>query len=183
MFVVFSGRQTDLTVAEGSAQERIRIWSEGLTLFRQAPLFGIGQGNYVERVGYVAHNSFLHCYTELGFFGGTLFLGAFFCALWTLHRLGSQKEPILDPELRRLRPYLMALTAGYAAGMLSLSRAYVVPTYLILGLVEVYILIATSEPVLSIQRFNAQLVARLSVVGLAFLASTYAFIRLFVRWE
>ena len=28
--------------SEGTAQERIQLWSNGLTLFRQAPVFGIG---------------------------------------------------------------------------------------------------------------------------------------------
>jgi len=56
MFFLYAGRQTELTIDEGTAQERIQLWSEGLALFRRAPFFGIGYGNFVEEVGKVAHN-------------------------------------------------------------------------------------------------------------------------------
>src|SRR5205085_1542342 len=83
---------------------------------REAPLFGIGYREYSEQVGQVAHNSFVHCYTELGFFGGTAFLGAFFCTLLALFRLGGQRVPTADPALARLRPYVLTLVLGYTAG-------------------------------------------------------------------
>src|SRR5205823_3488992 len=89
LFALFAGRQTDLSAAGGTGQARIQLWSEGLALFREAPFFGVGQGSYAEHVDQVAHNSFVECYAELGFFGGTLFLGAFFCAVCVLRRLDS----------------------------------------------------------------------------------------------
>ncbi len=134
MFFLFAGRQTELDVGEGTAQDRIQLWSEGLTFFRRAPIFGIGYGNFFEEIGLVAHNSFLHAFAELGFFGGAIFVGAFALAFRTLQRIGPCMTRASDADLLRLRPYLMAIVAGYAAGMMSLSRTYVVPTYLILGL-------------------------------------------------
>jgi O-antigen ligase len=129
MFFVFAGRQTELAVGEGTEQERIQLWSNGLTLFRQAPVFGIGYGRFVEEVEKVAHNSFVHTFAELGFFGGTIFLGAFAVAFRSVQRVGAGHDGSMDPDLARLRPYLLAIIAGYAVGMMSLSRAYVVPTY------------------------------------------------------
>ena len=42
---------------------------------------------------------------------------------------------VLDGELRRMLPYMLAMMGAYAVGILSLSRNYEVPTYTMLGLV------------------------------------------------
>ncbi|MBI3406897.1 MAG: O-antigen ligase family protein [Planctomycetes bacterium] len=96
LLVLFAGRMTNISTDEGSGKTRIQLWSDGLVLFQEAPLFGIGMEEYRNRATHVAHNSFLHCFTELGVGGGTLFLGAFYLAvrgLWQLHR-----ERSLAPE-------------------------------------------------------------------------------------
>src|SRR5205807_1762810 len=87
MFMLFDGRMTGLSASEGTGQERIQLWSEGFNFFREAPIFGIGMDEFTEEVRQPAHNSFVHCYAELGFFGGSLFFGAFFTAFWSLSRL------------------------------------------------------------------------------------------------
>ena len=51
---------------------RLGYWAEGLQLLRDSPLFGIGQGNFGLAIGNVAHNSFVHCFTELGVIGGAI---------------------------------------------------------------------------------------------------------------
>src|SRR5258706_10275862 len=118
MFFLFAGRQTELDVGEGTAQDRIQLWSEGLTLFRRAPVFRMGDGHFFEEIGLVAHNSFLHAFAELGFFGGTIFVGAFALALRTLQRIVPCMTRASDAYLLSLLPYLMAIVAGYAAGLL-----------------------------------------------------------------
>jgi O-antigen ligase len=184
MFFVFAGRQTELAVGEGTAQERIQLWSNGLTLFRQAPVFGIGYGRFVEEVEKVAHNSFVHTFAELGFFGGTIFLGAFAIAFRSVQRLGASDTAaaMIDPDLLRLRPYLLAIMAGYVVGMMSLSRAYVVPTYVILGLAAAYVEIGRASSGVPLPRVGFGLAARVGALSVAFLACTYVFVRLFVQW-
>ena len=90
-------------------------------LLRQAPLFGIGVGKYEDEVGLVAHNSFVHAYTELGIFGGALFLGAFVYPLGTLHRLGVESSPHMEeprgPALVR-RERARVLDRGLDAALL-----------------------------------------------------------------
>ena len=76
---------------------------------RQAPLFGIGYTEYAEEIGQVAHNSYVHAFTELGLFGGTLFVSAFYLAFVGVWRLTPDKMEEANPELIRLRPYLLAL--------------------------------------------------------------------------
>src|SRR5262249_12689147 len=154
-----------LDVSQGTGQQRIQIWSEGLDLFVRSPLFGIGMGNYLEEVHIVAHNCFVHCYTELGFLGGTLFTGAVYLSLWPMYRVGSLQSQIADPELRRLRPYLLAILAGYAAGMLSISISYHVPTYMLFGLAAVYLRLVGASPRLQMPRFDIQMILRLGTIS------------------
>jgi O-antigen ligase len=184
LFLLFAGRQTsiDLSDRDSTGQGRIQLWAEGLALFRQFPLFGVGYGEYGEHVGLVAHNSFVHCYVELGMLGGTLFTGAFYLALAGLHQLGSPRGQIPDAEVRRLHPFLKALAAGYVAGMLSLTRCYIVPTYMVLGLVAAYSRFSAARPAPSLMRFDTRLVLRLAVASLAGLTTIHVFVRLFVRW-
>jgi O-antigen ligase len=185
MLLLFHGRQAniDLSDSEDTAQGRIQLWSTGLQLFRQEPVFGIGYQKYADEAGLMAHNSYVNSFTELGFVGGTLFLGAFYLAGWSLGRVGARPGPVRAAELRRLRPYLLATVVGYAAAMLSLSRAYVVPTYMTLGLAAVYLRLCGAPAWLPSLRFSPALVRRLTCVSVGSLAAVYAFVRVFVRWS
>lgn len=179
MFTVFAGRQADLSTTTDTAQQRIQIWSEGLALLRENPIFGIGYGNFDEEVGHVAHNSFVHAFAELGFFGGALFAGAFFLAIWGMWRMRGAAS--MQPQARGLRPYLLAITGAYAVGCFSLSRSYVVPTYMVLGMAAAYARIGAAgvAPV----RLSTRLVMAMAAVGVGLLGAIYVFIRIFVRWS
>ncbi|MEM1067822.1 MAG: O-antigen ligase family protein [Planctomycetota bacterium] len=141
--VVMSARMSDFnSIHDGTGQTRIQIWSDSLFIFRQYPLFGLGEGLLVEELGVVAHNSFIHCFAELGFFGGTAFVGCFLAAglgLWALRiapteirRIASMKRDSND--IAHLRVFLFAALTAYAGGMMALSRQFITPTYLVLGL-------------------------------------------------
>jgi hypothetical protein len=182
VFILFAGRQTNLSATSDTGQQRIQIWSDGLVLFRATPLFGIGQNRYAEVVGIVAHNSFVHAFVELGLFGGTLFLGAFYSAFASLGRLGRWESFLHDPTLRRLRPYLLAIVASYGVGLLSLSRTYIVSTYLILGMASAYLKLALERSPLQQVPVGLVLACRLMTLGVVFLVATYAFVRFFARF-
>jgi hypothetical protein len=182
MFVLFAGRQTSLSTSGGTAQQRIQIWVEGVALFRQNPVFGVGFNRFGKIVSLDAHNSFLHAFVDLGFFGGMFFLGIFFYSLWSLNQLGLGRLQVLDPEMRRLRPYLMTFVAGYVGTMMSLSRAYIIPTYMVAGLVTVFLREAVVWPPTPAFRFGARLVGRMVVVGVAFMISMYLYTRFSARY-
>src|SRR5207249_7949505 len=38
LFVLYAGRMTTISTGEATGQQRIQIWSEGIYLFREAPL-------------------------------------------------------------------------------------------------------------------------------------------------
>jgi O-antigen ligase len=181
LLFVLAGRQTELLNNGDTAQERFQLWSDGLMFLREAPLFGIGVGEFQVRAGLVAHNSFVHAYAELGLFGGTLFLGAFFFSVWSLYRLRPEKAAVLDPTLRRLQPYVLAVVAGFATALLSLSHVYSVPTYTALGLATAYLGLAAAASPLTLPRFNGVLVQRLAVASIGFLMVTYVLVRTLVH--
>jgi hypothetical protein len=176
LLFAFAGRQTEISAADDTGQSRVQLWSEALELFKQEPLWGIGQGAFEEHVGLVAHNSFLHSFVELGFFGGALFLGAFFTSLWGLYRV-SRASANADPETARLGHYLLAIIAAYAVGLMLLSRAYIAPTYLMLGLAVVYFSVAAPARSLTLPRFDRRYLPRLALVSAAFLLGMHFFVR------
>jgi hypothetical protein len=184
MFLVFAGRATEISSGSATAQSRLQLWSEGLGFFKMSPLTGIGEGMYADMSDghFVAHNSFVHNYAELGFFGGTIFTGAFYLALWNLYRLGRRGIRILNPELARLRPFVATIVGGYAMGLMSLSRGTVVPTYMILGLGAAYLSQVVAVPPLLHTRASGRLALRLVLVSIALLAAIYLYVRTNVQW-
>ena len=181
LFWFLTGRQTDLSTGEGTAQERIQVWSDALMAWRYAPLFGVGREAFGQVEGHVAHNSYLETFVALGVFGGTLFLGAFYLAVAQLGRLGDRrKHAPLDPEMARLHPYVFGVVAAWAAGMMSLTLCYMIPTYTVLALATAYSRTAPVHPALPAPRFDLRLLGRLLAVAAAGGAVLYLFVRLFV---
>lgn len=181
VFILFAGRQTSLSAGNGTGQTRVQLWLEGMNLFVHRPAFGIGSDRYAEYAGHVAHNSFIHCYTELGLVGGTFFLGAFYVAAWSLVRLGGRGLPPVSEALRRQRPYVLALVAGYAGGLMSLSCPYIIPTYTVLGLASVYVRLSERELGVPVARLNPALARRLAALSLAFVVVAQVAVRLLAR--
>jgi O-antigen ligase len=182
MFLLFAGRQTSFSTSGGTGQQRIQIWVEGVGMFRQNPVFGIGFNQFVDLMRIEAHNSFLAVFVDLGFFGGSLFLGIFVYSLWALNHLGSGRAVAMDPELLRFRPYLMAIVAGYFGGMMTISRAYIIPTYMIAGLVTAFFRGATFRQPFPSLRLNTRLLGRLVFAGASFMVLIYLYTRSAARW-
>jgi O-antigen ligase len=187
LFIVFAGRMTSFSADEGTGQARIQLWSDGLTIFLNSPLWGIGMENYRQFSNHVAHQSFIHCYTELGLIGGTLFLGAFYFAIKGMTDLrgaseGASAAEELDPELRRLHPFLMAMLIAYTVGICFLSRSYIVPTYMVLGLAVVYLRLHAAQVSAPLPAWNFAAWPRLAGVSGGFLIASYTLVRVFVKW-
>jgi hypothetical protein len=181
---VLAGRQGNINLEEGTGQDRIQIWRDGLEEAKGASaLFGIGHGTYSDAVGYVAHNSFVHAFVELGLFGGTIFWGCFAFTALAMYRLRQVRSDTVDQEFARFRPFLAAIQAGWCVGLFSLSRCYVVPTCLIIGLGAVYVSIMNAQlspPRLLVvwDRHHAQLLA-VSSAGVFVMLNV--FVKLFAK--
>jgi len=174
----FWGRQTawNLQDPDDTFQARLDLWSSALDSFRDAPLFGVGQGKLVDEIGQVAHNSYLHAFAELGLVGGTIFIGAFWLAIRGLWRASP-----LDHAISRLRPCVLAITLGYAAGLLTLTRCYTVPTQLVMALATVYLRLASTGGVPVEPRLDRRTLRVIVLAAAAFLAMTYVFVRIMLH--
>jgi hypothetical protein len=183
--IVLGGRQTEIDLEDGTGQDRIQLWSDGLSCLKSPDFFfGIGMGEYADMAGLVAHNSFVHAYTELGVIGGTLFFGMFFFNFLGLYRYRWVNDEIRDPELRSFYPFQFALLVGWTIGLLSLSRCYVVPTYLALALPTAYLNLAAHGlvPQRVFLLWDRLHVAKLTVSSAACLLGIFAFVKVFARW-
>ncbi len=179
------GRQGNIEISGGTGQQRIQLWADGLNQMKTSKaLFGIGEGTYADIAGLVAHNSFIHAYVELGFFGGTFFFGCFFLPAWAFFLMKRHGLRIEDPELARLFPFIAAIVAGWSMGICSLSRCYAPPTYMIIGTAAAYLNLVgyyRHRPV-PVLVFNHGLARHLAVCSFGFLMCCFVFVRLFVRY-
>lgn len=183
MAVIFAGRMTEVgSIYHGTGQSRMQIWSETLTIVRQNFLFGIGQGMLVDEIGAVSHNSFLQSFSEVGLIGGTFFVGLFLAGAVQLGPFaGKKSNPQADPEVDRFRTFCFAALIGYTIGLTTLSRVFVGPTYLLLG-------IATATYRIYGHRLSRGWLVTGDLLPRAFLLSAcglmgfYLLIRLMVRW-
>jgi O-antigen ligase len=177
--VVFAGFATrnDGGMSGGTGQQRVEIWNDGMILLRSHPLFGIGYEEYVNECGHVAHNSFVHSYTELGLIGGTLFLGVYGTSVWTLLRIRKDPALVENTRDRWLTAGVSALVAAAATSQFSLSRAYVVPTYMFVGLAVALTEIMPLAVPQSLPQFNIRFLNRLAVASISFLFVVHVYIR------
>lgn len=184
LVMAVSSRQTEINLDEGTGQERIQLWRDGFDALKSPDiLFGTGYGTYSDIAPLVAHNSFIHAYVELGLFGGTLFFGCFFLLFAQLIRVGTPRCPLNSRLLLTWRPFITALLAGWCTSMLSLSRCYVVPTFLVIGLGIAYCrisskLLAPPRPILT---WNSGQMVRLAFASGATFAGFYLFTAVMAR--
>lgn len=171
MLAPFWGRQTTWNVSdpEDTFQARLELWSDSFEAFRGSPLLGVGKGRLVEDIGQVTHNSYLQAFSELGIVGGTVFVGLFFLAVRGLWRARAGQG-----EAARLRPCLMAISFGYAAGLLTLTRCYTVSTQLVVALGATYLRLS---PGMVLPRLDGRCLRALALAAAAFLGLTYVFLR------
>jgi O-antigen ligase len=171
------GRQTDFDVSGGTGQARITLWDIYIEMFLANPLLGVGFGQGIHNTYQVAHNSYIHVFAERGFFGGTAFLSAMLLAVWSLLRLRPTPGRPPDDELVRLRTFLMASVGSYAIGIMTLSRADVIPTYTILGLAVAYERMASGGSARGPLRLGPKLICLLLAASVTYLVVMYFFVK------
>lgn len=183
LLLVYDGRQSDIHggIATGTGSQRTDLWYAGLQMMKWEPLFGIGHGRFVEEQGLVAHSSYIQALAEWGPIGGTLFLGLFYIAAYSLWRLKRHGIRIASPTLRSLQPFMFGGLIAYAAAMLTLSRCDVVPTYLVAGLAMGFDRVARQRTNVPPVRWSTKLAAHIVLATIGFLLVTYIYIRFIYR--
>jgi putative inorganic carbon (hco3(-)) transporter len=183
LVIALAGRQTHINLddPQDTAQGRIQLWREGLAMIRACPILGVGYGQFEEGAGQVAHNSYVHCYAELGIPGGTLFVGTLFLPLISLRDVARVRTREVSDDLARWRPCVLAVLVAYMLGLCSLTRSYAMPTYLVAGVASAYCnLAAAAAPSAEMPR-GFRLLGRLAWVSIGVLFTIALFVRLAAR--
>ena len=179
IFSQFGGRQVqfDMDNGQDTGMLRIQMWSSAMELFRHAPVFGIGTNQSQAYLGRAVHNSFIQSYVDMGFFGGTLLVGAYYHAYRRMFQLKMRPGPGTDAELASMWPYIVGAMTGYAITMTSTNHTYGVATYGILGMAAALIRLADADRPPAGELLDNAMVARLIKVSLVFLIANEVYIR------
>jgi len=156
-------RMQELDAGESSAYGRIETWYDGIQMFIEHPLLGVGVGNFTEHTWLTAHNSFVLVLAETGIIGYTVWLAmVVYCFLMPIMvlrlpaDLGNDEYQPLWTQERRLAMTLLITQVGFYACAFFLSRSYVILLYIMLGLVTGWYMGARERwaglPAFSVQR-------------------------------
>jgi O-antigen ligase len=192
----FSGGR-EISLQSGS--DRLAFWGDGLRLFLQSPVFGIGFESFAgQNHGHTAHNSFVVCLAELGLVGYAFWVGllAFtisglnsLIASLTMWRTNAASVSIeddktgegLEQENADLEKWARAVRislAGFLAAAFFLSRAYVMPLYLILGMAVVILNLASEREEPGSWQPMSKMVGLTAGLGFAAIALVYVTLRI-----
>lgn len=141
-----SSRMQELDAGEESAHGRVEAWYEGMHMFFDHPLFGVGRGNFTEYNDLTAHNSFVLVLAEAGFVGFMLWLAFVGYSFWMMRViLRHQPDPTSTAEQaaecqddRAMAMTLWLALWGLFAAAFFLSRSYMIVLYLVLAMVTGY---------------------------------------------
>jgi O-antigen ligase len=124
-----------MEMADGSALGRREAWSVGLGMLKESPVWGAGFGAF-DDADRVAHNSFVHCFGELGLVGYWLWLTAVLVTLRQLQDLAAlEANQGKDAEsLARWATALRLSLLSFLVSSLFLSRTYSPTLFILLGL-------------------------------------------------
>jgi hypothetical protein len=114
--LLLGGRSGEAAAA--STMERLEAWSEGLTMWRQNPLLGVGHGQFTEYHYITAHNSLVLTLAELGPIGFFIWTSAIYCSFKLLLQI---YRGLADrPEAAVARTWAIALLASFAGSVTSM---------------------------------------------------------------
>lgn len=79
--------------------DRLRIWSDGLEIFKHAPIFGVGFGQFSDYGTLTAHNSFLLCFAELGLIGTFFWVALLVTTILDLNAIAKYGDSTLKNKV------------------------------------------------------------------------------------
>ena len=147
VLILFAGRQTSINIRnqDDTAYRRVELWQQGIEMFKAHPLLGVGYAKFEDEVGLVAHNSYVHCYAELGFIGGTMFSGAVGLIIVCLNKLRREASLNGEGDIRSWILWMCGIMIAYSVGIFSVSRAYSNYTFLLFGIVTCFVTIGQTR--------------------------------------
>lgn len=115
---------------ESSANQRLMAWFDGLEMLKSNPIFGVGYGNFTWHHERTAHNSFVLCFSELGFLGYVLWFSLVVMGFRCLIELMSHQSW----HVRKTGLMMTCALAAFVTCSWFLSRTYSPSLYVVLGL-------------------------------------------------
>jgi putative inorganic carbon (HCO3(-)) transporter len=121
---------------DSSSEGRLEAWYDGVQMLKAHPLFGVGFDNFTDHHVRVAHNSFVHCFAELGAIGYFFWIGL----LIAIHTdLYAMRTPDDEEDEEQVALSTMATSVRYClyaflSGAFFLSRTYSTALYTVVGL-------------------------------------------------
>ncbi len=138
------GGGREISLSEGSAAGRVIAWGSGIDQLKNHPLFGTGFGEFTNYNDLTAHNSFVLCFAELGFFGYFFWMALLITTIVGLEALTKAPPPkpdriAEDVDFLRCVTVMRAALYTFLATAWFLSRTYQDTLYIILALAGVLI--------------------------------------------
>jgi putative inorganic carbon (HCO3(-)) transporter len=128
--VQFTGGR-DIAVDKG----RMVAWGAGIAGLLHRPLFGIGYGHFGDINDLTAHNSFVLCFAELGFFGYFFWLALILTTVIGLWGVASVIANTAEDEaVSTSARAIQAALAAFLVTSFFLSRTYHETLYIILAM-------------------------------------------------
>ncbi len=136
LFLFGPSRMSSVSASEESAYGRIEAWYAAYQMFKANPLFGAGQGSFLDFHHLTAHNSFVLVMAELGFTGLFFFTGLFyFPYYWLWNNILKKGGMQLVPEDIGLVCAVFSSLTGMLASMFFISRSYILLPFMLVALV------------------------------------------------
>ncbi|HMP15877.1 MAG TPA: hypothetical protein PKD72_02545, partial [Gemmatales bacterium] len=111
-------------------------------------------------------------------FSGMLLLG-----FGMIYRQQSPWFRYYSPVLAIMQPFLLAVLADYLVCMYSLSRNYVVTTYMMLGLITVFLRLSLTVYERNWYQMNFRMILIITSLGLTVFVVLKLFLRSFVQFS
>ncbi len=173
-------RLSMLTSSEASAQDRLQAWGAALLMFKWHPLFGVGYGRFMEFHERVAHNSFVHTFAELGFFGAFFFTGICYWLLKGVLSVSPEGAPI---EIERWRKSLLTCAVGVLTSCCFLSRQYGMVLFTLVGMGACHVSLAREYEPAPDLRISLAVVRNIVLLTMGGIIGTYVLVRLLARFS
>lgn len=135
LLVFGPSRMSQLSSSEASAHGRVEAWYQGYQMLKSHPLFGVGQGRFVDFHTITAHNSFVLVMSELGIVGTFFFAGIFYYSFnWLWKYFCQNNENKFSAADIGMLSSIYGSLFGLLTSMFFLSRAYVLIPFILLAM-------------------------------------------------
>lgn len=136
LLIVLKPEEEGRGIGESSTPERIELFHQGIQMFKENPITGVGSGQFAKNnpVKKVAHNIYLQHLAETGFIGAFLFTLIFYSIF--KHMIAVNRNSTVTIEEKRITNVITCTTIGFLGATFFLSAQHEIP-YIIIGLAVV----------------------------------------------